>query len=130
MRILVIEDEPDLRRGLVQALREEGYAVDEAGDGEEGLYKASSWDYDALVLDLMLPRIDGWEVLRRLRRQHKTPVLILQRGMAYTIACAVWTAARTITLSSPSCWSSSWHGFAPSSAGRRGRPSPPSRWAS
>jgi two-component system OmpR family response regulator len=77
MRILVIEDEPDLRRGLAKALREEGYAVDEASDGEDGLYKASSWDYDALILDLMLPRLNGWEVLRRLREQRKTPVLIL-----------------------------------------------------
>jgi two-component system OmpR family response regulator len=77
MRVLVIEDEPDLRRGLAQALREEGYAVDESSDGEEGLYKALSWDYDALVLDLMLPRLDGWEVLRRFRQERKTPVLIL-----------------------------------------------------
>jgi two-component system OmpR family response regulator len=77
MRVLVIEDEPDLRRGLAQALREEGYAVDEAGDGEDGLYKALSWEYDAVVLDLMLPRLDGWEVLRRLRQKRKTPVLVL-----------------------------------------------------
>ena len=62
MRILVVEDEPDLLRGLTQALREEGYAVDTAPDGEEGLYKAQSWDYDALVLDIMLPKLDGWEV--------------------------------------------------------------------
>ncbi len=77
MRVLVVEDEPDLRRGLVLALREEGYAVDEAGDGEEGLYKAESWEYDAVVLDLMLPRLSGWEVLRRLRLTRKTPVLVL-----------------------------------------------------
>jgi two-component system OmpR family response regulator len=77
MRILVIEDEPDLRRVLVQALREEGYAADDAAEGEDGLHKATSWDYDALVLDLMLPRLDGWEVLRRLRKTRKTPVLIL-----------------------------------------------------
>jgi two-component system, OmpR family, response regulator len=77
MRVLVVEDEPDLRRVVVQALREEGYAVDEAADGEEGLYKASSWDYDALVLDLMLPRLDGWGVLRQLRQKRKTPVLVL-----------------------------------------------------
>jgi two-component system OmpR family response regulator len=77
MRVLVIEDEPDLRRGLARALREEGYAVDEASDGEEGLYKALSWDYDALVLDLLLPHLDGWEVLQRLREERKTPVLIL-----------------------------------------------------
>jgi two-component system OmpR family response regulator len=77
MRVLVIEDEPELLRVTAQALREEGYAVDEAGDGEEGLFKATSWDYDALVLDLMLPRLDGWQLLQKLRRKRKTPVLIL-----------------------------------------------------
>jgi two-component system, OmpR family, response regulator len=77
VRVLVVEDEPDLCRAVAQALRETGYAVDEALDGEEGLFKASACPYDALVLDLMLPRLDGWELLRRLRRTHKTPVLIL-----------------------------------------------------
>src|ERR1700676_3798999 len=77
MRVLVVEDEPDLRRVLAQALREEGYAVDEAPDGEEGLFKAVNWEYDAVVLDLMLPRLSGWEVLGRLRQERKTPVLIL-----------------------------------------------------
>jgi two-component system OmpR family response regulator len=77
MRILVIEDEPDLLRVIARALREAGYAVDEAADGEEGLYKATSWDYDAIVLDLMLPRLSGWQVLEQLRRSKKTPVLIL-----------------------------------------------------
>ncbi len=77
MRVLVIEDETDLRRAVVQTLREEGYAVDEAAEGEEGLFKALGWDYDAVVLDLMLPGLDGWELLRRLRRERKTPVLIL-----------------------------------------------------
>ena len=77
MRILVVEDEPDLLAGLAKALREEGYAVDTALDGEEGLYKAQSWDYDALVLDVMLPRLDGWQVLAGLRKKKKTPVLML-----------------------------------------------------
>lgn len=77
MRVLVIEDEPDLLRPLVQALREEGYAVDEATDGVDGLFKATSWSYDAIVLDLMLPGMDGWQVLGRLRREKTTPVLIL-----------------------------------------------------
>ncbi len=78
MRVLVIEDEPDLRSALVQSLREEGYAVDQAADGEEGLYKASGWDYDGIVLDLMLPILDGWTILDRLRGEGKaTPVLIL-----------------------------------------------------
>ena len=77
MRLLVVEDEEDLRASLVRALREEGYAVDAAGDGEEGLYKAECSDYDAVVLDVMLPGLDGWEVLRRLRAAKKTPVLML-----------------------------------------------------
>ncbi len=77
MRILIVEDEPDLLRALAQALREEGYAVDTSTDGEDALFKAESWEYDALVLDIMLPKLDGWEVLRRLRKTKKTPVLLL-----------------------------------------------------
>jgi two-component system OmpR family response regulator len=77
MRVLVVEDELELLRVVAQALREEGYAVDEASDGDEGLFKATSWEYDAVVLDLMLPGRDGWEVLAGLRRRRKTPVLIL-----------------------------------------------------
>src|SRR6266478_4926336 len=77
MRILLVEDEPDLLRGLAKALREEGYAVDCAENGEDGLFNAESNDYDAIVLDVMLPKMDGWEVLARLRKQKKTPVLML-----------------------------------------------------
>jgi two-component system, OmpR family, response regulator len=77
MRILVVDDEADLLASLARALREEGYAVDTAADGEEGLYKAENWDYDAIVLDVMLPRLDGWQLLQRLRRSKKTPVLML-----------------------------------------------------
>ena len=77
MRVLVVEDEPDLLGSLTKALREDGYAVDGAPDGEEGLYKAENCDYDAIVLDIMLPGIDGWELLRRLRKTKKTPVLLL-----------------------------------------------------
>jgi two-component system OmpR family response regulator len=77
MRLLVVEDEEDLRRGLEQALREEGYAVDAAGEGTDALFKAETWDYDAIVLDLMIPGLDGWQILERLRRKKKTPVLLL-----------------------------------------------------
>jgi two-component system, OmpR family, response regulator len=77
VRLLIIEDEADLLATLAKVLREEGYAVDTAADGEDGLFKAESWDYDAIVLDVMLPRLDGWEVLRRLRAVKKTPVLML-----------------------------------------------------
>src|SRR5213083_1812120 len=77
MRILVVEDEPRLLRNLAKALREEGYAVDTSESGDEGLYKAESYDYDAVVLDVMLPRLDGWELLQRLRKEKQTPVLML-----------------------------------------------------
>lgn len=77
MRILIVEDEPDLLRSIAQALREEGYAVDTAADGEDGFFKAEGCDYDAIVLDVMLPKMDGWEILKRLRKTKKTPVLML-----------------------------------------------------
>ena len=77
MRVLVVEDEPDLLSSLAQALREEGYAVDTACDGDDGLFKAQNWEYDAIVLDVMLPKLDGWELLKRLRQSKKTPVLML-----------------------------------------------------
>ncbi|MEP6662551.1 MAG: response regulator transcription factor, partial [Verrucomicrobiota bacterium] len=77
MRILLVEDEPDLLRATARALRDEGYAVDTAADGEEGFFKAESADYDAMVLDVMLPKMDGWQILARLRKIKKTPVLML-----------------------------------------------------
>ncbi|MBI2511119.1 MAG: response regulator transcription factor [Opitutae bacterium] len=77
MRILLVEDDPRLLRSLAKALREQGYAVDEAADGAEGDFKARSYDYDAVVLDVMLPQLDGWTVLERLRRHKSTPVLML-----------------------------------------------------
>ena len=77
MRLLIVEDEPDLLASMAQALREEGYAVDTAADGEDGLFKAESVDYDAIILDVMLPEMDGWTVLKKLRATKKTPVLML-----------------------------------------------------
>ncbi|MET0545809.1 MAG: response regulator transcription factor [Caulobacterales bacterium] len=78
MRVLVVEDDPDLRRQLQSALTDSGYAVDVAPDGEEGLYLGENEPYDAIVLDLGLPKIDGVTVLERWRDAGKTtPVLIL-----------------------------------------------------
>jgi len=77
MRILVVEDEPRLLHSLAKALREDGYAVDTADAGDDGLFKAESYDYDAIVLDVMLPRLDGWQLLERLRQRKQTPVLML-----------------------------------------------------
>jgi DNA-binding response OmpR family regulator len=76
MRLLVIEDFAPLRKSLVQGLREAGYAVDEAGDGETGLWRARSGGHDVIVLDLMLPKIDGFAILQKLREQ-KCPAHIL-----------------------------------------------------
>ena len=81
---MVVEDEPRLLRNLAKALREEGYAVDTADAGDDGLYKAENYDYDAIVLDVMLPRLDGWELLARLRKQKRTPVLMLTARDATT----------------------------------------------
>jgi two-component system OmpR family response regulator len=77
MKVLIVEDEEDLLQVAATALRESGFSVDLARDGMEGLAKAETADYDAVVLDLMLPKLDGWEVLSRLRKSKATPVLIL-----------------------------------------------------
>lgn len=77
MRILVVEDEPRLLSNLAKALREAGYAVDTADAGDDGLFKAQTNNYDAIVLDVMLPRLDGWAVLEKLRKEKQTPVLML-----------------------------------------------------
>ncbi len=84
MRLLVIEDEKKMAAYLRRAFREEGHAVEEAHDGEEGLALALGESYDAIVLDLNLPRRDGLSVLRQLRASGRvTPVLILSaRGQA------------------------------------------------
>ncbi|MBI1360916.1 MAG: response regulator [Alphaproteobacteria bacterium] len=78
MRILVVEDDPDLGRQLTEALEQAGYAVDLAPDGEEGLFLGETEPYDAAVLDLGLPKLDGVRVLEKWRAAGKDlPVLIL-----------------------------------------------------
>ncbi|WP_152047468.1 response regulator transcription factor [Aureimonas psammosilenae] len=78
MRILVVEDEPRIAADLRHGLEAAGYAVDTARDGEAALYQAEIEDYDAIVLDLGLPRLDGLSVLKRLRAGDcHTPVVIL-----------------------------------------------------
>ena len=78
MRVLVVEDDRELGRQLVEQLGREGYAVDRALDGEEGEFMGATEPYDAVVLDLGLPRLDGLSVLRRWRAAgNAVPVLIL-----------------------------------------------------
>lgn len=77
MRILIIEDEPKTGEYLQKGLNESGFITDLARDGVDGLQLALEQDYDAIVLDVMLPKLTGWQVLERLRMQKKTPVLFL-----------------------------------------------------
>jgi len=78
MKILVIEDDHDVRESLRQTLEDEHFIVDAVADGAEGLYRAQEWKYDVVVLDVMLPELNGWEVLEQLRKsKNSTPVLML-----------------------------------------------------
>jgi len=78
MRVLVVEDSEKLREAVKTALRRSGFSVDATGDGEEGLWLAENNPYDALILDIMLPGIDGLTILERLRQQdNPSPVLLL-----------------------------------------------------
>ncbi len=78
MRLLIVEDEPTLAKQLKNALEGAGYAVDHAADGEDGHYLGSTEAYDAVILDLGLPEIDGLTVLDRWRKEGRTtPVLLL-----------------------------------------------------
>lgn len=78
MRLLLIEDEAVLRQQLAKQLEQEGYRVDEAGDGETGLYNASEYPCDLAIVDLGLPKLSGLELIRRLRADgSKLPILIL-----------------------------------------------------
>ncbi len=78
MRILIVEDEVKTAAFIRKGLRESGYTADVATNGHEGLEFALSREYDAIILDVMLPGIDGWEVIRKIRNQKKdTPVIFL-----------------------------------------------------
>ena len=73
MRLLVIEDYQPLRTSLTKGLREAGFAVDATGDGREGLWYATGNDYDVIILDLMLPGMDGLKILRKIRAKVWNP---------------------------------------------------------
>lgn len=78
MRVLLVEDDPRIARFVAQGLREQTYAVDVTADGEDALYKAFANDYDAIILDVMLPGRDGFEVCRELRAaESNVPVILL-----------------------------------------------------
>src|SRR5215471_9182880 len=83
MRILVVEDDVKISSFIVNGLKQHGFAVDQAGDGEAGLAMMRAVHYDAAVLDIMLPRLDGLSLLRQIRQDRIfTPVLIFSAKVA------------------------------------------------
>ena len=109
MRILIVEDDTDLGEFIGKGLREERYAVDLAVDGEEGLELAGENPYQLIILDIMLPKLDGLTVCRRLRANgNTTPILLLTARDSIRIESQGWIPGRMII--SPSrllSWSSS-----------------------
>lgn len=78
MRVLVVEDDPEVAAYLVKGLKEQGHNVDEAADGKDGLFLANSEDYDVMIIDRMLPALDGLTIVKSVRAAGKTtPMLIL-----------------------------------------------------
>src|SRR3989440_12773097 len=102
MRILLVEDDPDLSRQLKLALSDAGYAVDHAPDGEEAQFLGETEPYDAVILDLGLPKVDGVSVLERWRRENMaTPVLILTARGAWSEKVAGFDAGADDYLTKP-----------------------------
>ena len=102
MRILLVEDDPDLSRQLKAALSDAGYAVDHAPDGEEAQFLGDTEPYDAVILDLGLPKIDGASVLEHWRRDGVlTPVLILTARDAWSQKVAGFDAGADDYLTKP-----------------------------
>ena len=77
MKVLLIEDYPLLRKSVAEGLREAGFTVEATGDGEEGLWHASSGNYDVIVLDLMLPGVDGLTILKKLRQKKSAAYVLI-----------------------------------------------------
>ena len=102
MRILLVEDDPDIARQLKGALADAGYAVDHAPDGEEAQFLGETEPYDAVVLDLGLPKVDGVSVLERWRREGMaSPVLILTARGAWSEKVAGFDAGADDYLTKP-----------------------------
>ena len=98
MRILVVEDDAKIASFVVNGLKQSGFAVDRSADGEDGLLLATTTSYDAAVVDVMLPKLDGLSLVQKLRKQGvRTPVIILSARHQWTTGCVVCKrAAMTI----------------------------------
>jgi DNA-binding response OmpR family regulator len=97
MKILVVEDEAGVAGFVEQGLTEAGYAVNVARDGSEGLEYALAYEYDVIVLDIMLPKINGLDMLREIRKKRiKAPVLLLTARVALTFTSPAPPSARRV----------------------------------
>ena len=97
MRVLIAEDEKDLNKILTDRLKAEHYSVDSCYDGQETLDYLASAEYDAVILDIMMPVLDGLSVLRTMRRKNdSTPVLLLTAKDRLRTVCRGWTRGRMI----------------------------------
>ena len=121
MRILIVEDEPKMASYLRKGLMEASYTVDVAENGKDGLFLALHEEFDLVVLDVMLPEMDGFEVLKRLRAQKQTPVLLLTAREAIEDKVAGPNWAPTTTCSSRSRMPSSSRASARCCGARRVR---------
>ena len=125
MKVLVIEDNRKVASFVEKGLREEGYAVDVAHEGVDGAFKASVYDYDLLIVDIMLPGKSGLEVVRDLRsKEANVPVLFLTARDSTDDVVEGLDAGATTTSPSPSPSTSCWPGSGPWSGGAA--PSAPS----
>jgi DNA-binding LytR/AlgR family response regulator len=118
MKILVVEDEPKTGDYLRQGLIEAGFVVDLARDGLDGLHLGEQGDYDLAILDVMLPRLDGWQLLAALRRTRPDmPVLFLTARDLVKTASKGWSWVPMITWSNPLLLPNCWPACAPCCAG-------------
>ena len=84
MKILIVDDEANIRRVVREYAEFEGYETDEAGDGMEAVTKAKAADYDVIIMDIMMPRLDGYSACKEIRKTKNTPVIMLSaRGEEY-----------------------------------------------
>ena len=128
MRLLLLEDDDRIARDVMATLKAAGYSVEREIDGEEGWFKGDTEDYDAVILDLGLPSLDGLTILKRWRANGRTmPVLILTARGSWSERVDGIDSAQTITSRSPFTWRSCSPGSEPSCGARRAKVRPSSR---
>ncbi len=102
MKILIVDDEANIRRVVREYAEFEGYETDEAGDGMEAVSMAKTADYDVIVMDIMMPRLDGYSACKEIRKTKNTPIIMLLQEARSMTSCSALSSASTIMSSSRS----------------------------